>query len=119
MAIQEIMSGLMQQHIYGTPSPYTCPNIGNTETKQPEFVGRNYNNYCVVADQLVSQSPNKLYDVPLFTTLGTCVGDCPDELTFCVTLDEATSDDLEVRICTDQSKSDEDIFIKSYDFYVQ
>ena len=102
---------------YGTNSPYTCPEIGSAETKQPEFVGKNY--ICVVADQLVPQSANKLYDIPLFTTVGNCVGDCPDELTFCVTLHQATSDDLEVRICTDQSKSDEDVFIKSYDFYVQ
>ena len=101
----------------GSLSGYTCPEIGDPITKQPAFVGQNF--ICVVAPTLVAIGPDKLFDVPLFTTLGNCVGDCPDDLAFCVTLDEPTSDDLELRICTDQSKTDEDIFLKSYDFYIQ
>ena len=73
----------------------------------------------MVAPTLVAKGSDNLFDVPLFTTLGSCVGDCPDDLDFCVTLDEPTSDDLELRICTHQSKTDEDIFLKSYDFYIQ
>ena len=102
---------------HSTSSAYTCPEIGDDITKQPAFVGQNY--ICVVASKLVARGSDNLYDVPIFTTLGNCVGDCPDDLTFCVTLDEPTSDDLELRICTDQGKTDEDIFLKSYDFYIQ
>ena len=101
----------------GTLSAYTCPEIGDAITKQPAFVGLDY--ICVVASKLVAKGGDNLFDVPIFTTLGNCVGDCPDDLAFCVTLDESTSDDLELRICTDQSKTDEDIFLKSYDFYIQ
>ena len=98
-------------------SLYTCPAVGEDITKQPAFVGSNF--ICVVANQTVPMGQDKLFDAPMWTTLGNCFGDCPDDLTFCVTLDQPTSDDLEVRLCTDQDKFDEDVFIKSFDFYVQ
>ena len=103
----------------GSPTPeiWSCPEVGTDVTKQPAFVGKNY--ICVDAEQLVAIGSDRLFHVPIFTTLGNCVGDCPDDLAFCVTLDQATSDDLELRICADESKGNEDVFIKSYDFYVQ
>ena len=119
-----ITHGSPREHVWtyaggSTNLDFTCPEIGNDRdiTKQPAFVGKDY--FCVVAGYLVQQDSDRFFNVPIFTTLGNCVGDCPDDLTFCVTLDESTSDDLELRLCTDQSKTDEDIFLKSYDFYVQ
>ena len=100
-----------------SPAAVACPEVGTDITKQPAFVGKNY--ICVDAARLVTLGSNRLWDAPIFTTLGNCVGDCPDDLTFCVTLDQATSDDLELRICADEPRSNEDVFIKSYDFYVQ
>ena len=75
------------------------------------------NYLCVRTADFIGQNVNTkdFYDA----TLGNCAGDCPDDLTFCVTLTQATSDDLELRLCTDESKANEDVYIKSFDFYVQ
>ena len=119
-----ITYGSPRKHVWtyaggSTNLDFSCPDIANNHdiAKQPAFVGKNY--LCVVAGYLVQQDSDRFFNAPLFTTLGDCVGDCPDDLAFCVTLDEPTSDDLELRLCTDQSKTDEDIFLKSYDFYIQ
>lgn len=100
-----IIHGSPRNHVWtyaggSTNYDFSYPEVGtNSGTKQPEFVDKNY--YCAIAGQLVQRGSNGLFDVPIFTTLGNCVGDCPDDLTFCVTLDQATSDDLEVRVCTE------------------
>lgn len=101
----------------GSNPAYTCPEIGNAATKQPGFVRNNF--ICVVASELKPANSNSFFDVPLWTTLGNCAGDCPDNLHFCVTLSRATTKHLELRVCTDQSKNDEEIYIKSFDFYIQ
>ena len=83
---------------------YTCPEIGDaTVTKQPQFVSNKY--ICAVAGDLKPVDNNCFFVVPLWTTLGNCVGDCPDNLHFRVTLDEPTTEDLELRICTYQFKN--------------
>lgn len=93
-----------------------CPELGDANTKQPAFVSNKY--LCTPAAQLVAKE-NYFFDAPLWTSLGDCVGDCPDDLHFCVTLDQPTTEDLELRVCTDQSKNDEDVYIKSFDFYIK
>lgn len=116
-----ITHGSPRKHIwtyaaaYGTIRGATCPEIGNTPNKQPAFVGKNF--ICALARNYDRNT--KLYNSPLWTTLGNCVGDCPDDLHFCVTLDQPTTENLELRICTDQIRADEDVYIKSFDFYIQ
>lgn len=119
-----ITHGSPREHVWtyaaAGSSNHRCPqNTDDESYRQPSFVDSNY--LCVRPADFIGENVNTkdFYDVPLWTTLGNCAGDCPDDLTFCVTLTQATSDDLELRICTDESKANEDIYIKSFDFYVQ
>ena len=84
----------------------SCPRVGGT--RPPAFVGNNY--FCSSGNPTQTWH-HTLYDrKPLWPY--------PSD-TFCVTLPETIKDDLELRICTDQDKHDENILIESFDFYVK
>ena len=114
-------SGLVRYDQYDRGlKPATCPGVGGTP--QPAFVADNY--YCSSGNPITQNWAHILYDNPLWTSpalncqcsAAKCYGDA---LLFCVKLPEATKDDLELRICTDQVLADEDIRIESFDFYTK
>ena len=110
-------SGIVQYAQRDDLKHVTCPAVGGT--LQPEFVANNY--FCS------SGNPAQgwfgiLYDTPLWSSpAGNCQGsECHgDPLLFCVKLPEPTTDDLELRICTDQHLADEDVRIESFDFFIK
>ena len=101
---------------------HTCPCDTPSE-EPPSFVGSDY--YCESADDSAPLNDSKLYsDDPLWDREG-CDGDeapcCerPDLPWFCKELPEPTSDDLEVRICTDGFLDKEDVPVEVIELYVQ
>ena len=81
-----------------------------------DFVGDNY--FCS------SGNPNnywshKLYNTTLWSNIqGNCSFCGKEDLSFCVELETSTTEDLELRVCTDQPLFDEDIRIESIEFYI-
>ena len=112
--------------LFETTHKHSCPCINNSAEDQqpPSFVGSDY--YCESGDHDSSSVSNsKLYsDDPLWDGEG-CGGDegpcCerPDLPWFCKKLPEPTSDDLEVRICTNGHPNIEDVPIEVIELYVQ
>ena len=105
-----------RQYTLGRNPSNTCPSTGRGRA-QPGFVGDNY--FCSSANPGPHWSV-KLYPTPLWSNIKGDCSDCgDDDLFFCVQLPKVTSDNLEVRICTDERLNNEDIRIESMDFYVQ
>lgn len=94
------------------PQSNRCPCV-NTNRNQaplpPTFVGDNY--YCDNLD-----NGGELWDAQDCNN-ACCTFNNPP--VFNVTLPAPTTDDIEVRICTDQGAGDETIHIRSLQFYVQ
>ena len=97
----------------------TCPSTGVGDAP-PSFVGKDY--FCSSASTTKNWQPI-FYTTPLWSNI---LGDCATERScganlvyFCVTLPEQTTDDLEIRVCTNNVRSNEDIRIGSMDFWVQ
>ena len=99
-----------------------CKNGGNSTKRPPNFVGINY--FCDTAVESGSPQP-RLYTDPLWDGNG-----CGQGSTECCTfhssppwfyrhLPEATSDDMDMTMCRDQARSDEDIGIQIIDILVQ
>ncbi len=86
----------------------------------PAFVGNNY--FCATGSTY-SPGNNFLTDDPLWDGEGcTGVKTCCQfnhPPWFCRTLPEPTTEDLEVRICADQSTSNENTFISNIELYVK
>ena len=62
----------------------------------------------------------KLYDTPLWsTTIGDCDRSDYDVPYFCAKLPEATTENLELHVCTSEVQSNEDIQIESINIYVR
>lgn len=104
--------------LYGTASS-TCPNTGHGHV-QPAFVASNY--FCSSGNTASSGWSHKLYDVPLWSRITGNCEDCSNRYTvphFCRELSQATTEDLEIRVCTNQAPSDEDIRIERIDLYVK
>eukprot|EP00117_Sycon_ciliatum_P035227 scpid78299/ scgid26751/ len=97
-----------------------CPCRGGTQA-QP-FVGDNY--YC--AETKYAQHPATWslgHDDHLFDTTVSCSSttqyQCEPVPDFHVTLDSATSDRIEVRICSDQDNSDDELGLDKLHLYVR
>ena len=108
------------QTTYG--SQYSCPcsysNIAWTNTV-PAFIQNNY--FCDSADHGPGAS-HDYPDDPLWDGVGCSDGSSCCEFNnppwFCTTLDQATSDDIEMRICMDEATNNEDTLIELIDLYV-
>ena len=62
----------------------------------------------------------QIYDIPLWSTVtGDCGCSVDDVPYFYAKLPEATTEDLELRICANQELADEDIKIESIIIYVR
>ena len=94
----------------------TCPSTGGGSGPW-NFVGDNY--FCSSGNPGPHWSSTLYSQYPLWSNIQ---GDCSfcgkGLLSFCVDLESATNDDLELRICTDESLSNEDIRIESIDIYI-
>ena len=74
---------------------------------KPSYVGMDYS--CNVVDQCKDNcSPRQIWGS------GQCIGNN----TFYKNLMQPTSDDIEMRVCTDQAEDDEDIFLSFVELYV-
>ena len=97
---------------------YACPGFAGSAA-QPSFVAANY--FCASGNPETDTYQFKVYDeIPLWSNIRGNCNECNDnDLYFCVKLTEATTDDIEMRICTDQVTTDEDIRLETIDFYVK
>ena len=100
-----------------------CPCSSPTATQPPSFVGNDY--YCEAGyysshafNNEVINIADKLWDGEICDASEAPCCDRPLLPWFCKELSEPTSDDLEVRICTDELKS-EDIPVEVIELYVQ
>lgn len=98
---------------------HNCPCDGGASP--PPFVGNNY--FCETGDDTPNVELKRFYDGdPLWDGADCSNVTCCSQNTppwFHVQLNSPTSDDIEVRICGDQSTGDEDTPIKLLEIYVQ
>eukprot|EP00731_Ephydatia_muelleri_P003802 Em0001g3802a len=100
---------------------YSCPCTGGDPI--PSFVGSDY--YCESGNPGPSAIGNYVYSSDVLWDGQQCGGDestcCnpPDLPWFCKTFPTPISEDLEVRICTDQELNDENVAIESFELYIQ
>ena len=109
--------GVNQYIKYSNQTP-TCPGTGYGRA-QPSFVGMNY--FCDSGNPLLfGYSPEFYHETPLWSNIrGNCSECNNDDLYFGVKLSEATTDDIELRICTNEDTSNEDIRLELIDLYVK
>ena len=88
-----------------------CPCSNNSHTTIPEFVGSDY--FCDTAGQNYP-----LWDGAGCDPLNTCCN-FNNPPWFYKELPEPTTDDIEMRVCSDENRVNEDIAIQSFDIYVQ
>ncbi len=108
-----ITHGSPQQHVWTFAAstatnviPSRCRCDDDRATFPPSFVGNNY--FC--------DNVGRLWDGQ-DCTAGCCTFNSPPW--FSVSLPAPTTDDIEVRICADQDKHDEDIYVDFIQIYVQ
>ena len=104
-------------------SPFTCPctNIHHTlQPAAPSFVGHDY--FCDTGSE--NEVQNIFYrDDPLWDGAGCgpfstcCSWNSPPW--FRKELSPPTSDDIEMRLCSDEDESNENVYIRSIEMYVQ
>ena len=107
--------------IFETWDRAACPCTGGGASP-PSFVGSDY--YCESGNPNAPWSPvwyssDVLWDrQQCGGNEGTCCNP-PDLPWFCKTFPTPISEDLEVRICTDQNLNDENVAIESFELYIQ
>ena len=93
-----------------------CPCVSSSSVTAPPIIGNDY--YCESHDNGLTTDP--LWDGKDCWTQekqGCCQN--PNLPWFHKTLDQATSDDIELRVCCDQDTTDEDVPVRLYDIYVK
>ena len=104
-----------------------CPCVGNphpANDQVPSFVGEDF--FCDTAFEDQPICGSILTDLPVAHPLwngGGCgpTGGCCESNNppwFCKALPQPTTDDIEVRICTDQLFDDEDVVIELIEIYI-
>ena len=116
-----------RKHIYTFASAWrfegnkvTCPSKG-FGLRAPEFVADSY-----ICDSGFDD-PNKSYEKitylndPLWSDMRENCKDqkCSDDYNFCVKLPTPTTDDIELRVCTDESRVNEDIRLDLIEIYIK
>jgi hypothetical protein len=101
-------------------TPNNCPCSPEAGTESPPFVGENY--YCESGNPSDKYEPIQLYpNDPLWDGQqceGTCCTDTHSPPWFSVRLPDTTTDMIEVRICGDESTSNENTLIEVLDIFV-
>ena len=107
--------------VYETNSASSCPCAGGTNPSS--FVGSDY--YCESGNPGPNLISTLMYSSDVLWDRQQCGGDetmcCnpPDLPWFCKMFPNPISEDLEVRICTDQGFNDESMAIESFELYIQ
>ena len=107
--------------VYETNSSYSCPCAGGTNPSP--FVGSDY--YCESGNPGPNLNSTLMYSSDVLWDRQQCGGDettcCkpPDLPWSCKTFPNPISEDLEVRICTDQGFNDESMAIESFELYIE
>ena len=115
-----------RQHIWSFGGGFTgpdnpCPCVSGTTI--PSFVGEDY--FCETGnDNAVDWAGMFFADDPLWDgqdcgTSNTCECTLNNPPWFCKQLPQATTDDIEVRICGDESRSNEDTPVELIELYVR
>ena len=100
---------------------YTCPCAGGSPP--PSFVGSDY--YCESGNPGPSSDFQQIYSSDVLWDGKQCGGsesaccNLPDLPWFCKTLPAPISEDLEVRICTNEDSSNENVAIVSFELHLQ
>ena len=98
-----------------------CPCSTGSTVKVPDFIGKNY--FCESGNPDETAVPGKLYDKDKMwdgRTFGSVEASCSDSKdghTYTV-LPSSTTDDIEVRVCTDEATADEDIGLNNINLFV-
>ncbi len=114
-------AGLMELE-YGQYYQDQCPCSSVPGTQPPSFVGSDY--YCESGlyqwpwNQILYASDTLWDGQKCYGYEGPCCSH-PNLPWFCKELPEPTTDDLEVRLCLDQGKSDEDVPIELVELYIR
>ena len=110
-------------HEYNTHSRYVCPctNTRNSQLAQvPPFVGHDY--FCDTASenhfQYIFYRDDPLWDGEGCGTYSTCCS-LNSPPWFMKQLSTPTTDDIEIRLCCDENRSNEDITMQIFELYVQ
>ena len=100
---------------------YTCPCIhGYTDPGPQAFVGDHY--FCESGNSSpnsITAESNKLWDGQQCSERGTCCSTASPLPWFVRELPSPTSDDIEVRICGDESTNNENVPVELVEIYVQ
>lgn len=122
-----ITHGNIRQHIWtfaagyreNEYAPSSCPCARNDHAftgQVPPFIMNNY--FCESAhreSRIIAEDP--LWDGMDCPSGNTCCSE-RNPPWFCTTV-AATTEDIEVRVCTDQARSDEDVLLEVVELYVQ
>ena len=114
-----ITHGSPRQHIWSLAAGHNidvcpCSDTGSPPDVPP-FVGQDY--YCDVEDTDTFADADRLWDK--FDCLSGAEACCEEGQWFCKDLPQPTTDDIEFRLCSDQERANEDVYIESVDIYVQ
>ena len=92
-----------------------CPCSTGSTVKVPDFIGKNY--LCESANPEKTAVPGRLYGREVLWDKSQCNGVeascCEDKIYGYAVLPSSTTDDIEVRVCTDEATTDEDIGLHS------
>ncbi len=100
--------------------PCSSPHFLHNYTL-PAFIGSDY--FCETGargmppSQWITEDP--LWDGKGCGASSTCCGGRAGKRWFCKSLPEPTTDDIEIRLCTDQGRADEDIAVTIIELYIQ
>ena len=115
-----ITHGSPRQHIWTLAaagySPSQCPCGDNSRiTHIPLFIGGDY--FCDAEGKNTYTREDRLWDGQSCSPGGEQC--CSRANWFCRHLDQPTTDDIEFRVCTDQYRGDEDVYIEEAGIFVQ
>ena len=111
-----ITHGSPRQHIWTLATTFAFPSCrcGNVPSV-PSFIGDDY--FCD-AEGTNTYTPNdRLWDG--HSCLAESEQCCDRANWFCKDLPQPTTDDIEFRVCADQVRADEDVYIEDVEIYVQ
>ena len=114
-----ITHGSPRQHIWSLAATghvdYCLCSATNFQTDEFSFVGQDY--YCDVEGANTFSYANRLWDK--YDCLPGAEACCEDGAWFCKDLPQPITDDIEFRLCADEVRANEDVYIEYAVIYVQ
>ena len=121
-----ITHGTPRQHIWSflaafAVNSYSCPCFSGFNGDRIPFIGNNF--FCDSGVHLwrnyhILYPDNPLWDGEGCRSINYCCS-YNNPPWFCTELDQSTSDDIELRLCADQTTDNEDVPIENFELYVQ